>query len=360
MATYQPEPGTTLTIPRRTLRVTAWDTERREPQRVDADIEDGPPDPTARRPHLGLLLLPDVTRGTVVRVRPPGDAAFFPAAARIGLRLETEPRPGAEPVEVVVENVDVAGLRACEVLVLRPQGDLVAVEVVDAVGEDPMEGLAARVRSRAWAALRVEERGHPDRRRTTLLVDRSGSMRPAAEDGSLAALVEAVAGLASVVGRRDPVRVGLTGRLVTWLPPVRGPELARSVVAALAERGHGCGFRPSAVELDSPDAYRREPGTEPGAVFVVTDTTPSDVATLADQTRRDGRLRQVLVAGPDHAGRATSALPHTVLAPPPPGLRATEHLLGPGSHGALDAFLDSLLAPWAALADPLTASEGTP
>lgn len=342
MATYQPDPGTTVTVPRRTLRVSAWDTVRREPQRIDADIEDGPPDPTAHRPHLGMLLLPDVTRGTVVRVRPPGDAAFFPAAARIGLRLETEPRPGAEPVEVVVENVDVAGLRACEVLVLRPRGDLIGVEVVDAVGEDPMEGLAARVRSRAWAALRVEERGHPERHLTTLLVDRSGSMRPAVEDGSLAALVEAVVGLASVVGRREPVRVGLTGRLVTWLPPARGPELARVVVAALDEDGYGCGFRPSGIELDAPEDPDR-----PSAVFVLTDATPSDVAVLAAQARHDGRRRHVLVAGHDQAGRTTAAVPHTVLAPPPGGQRAVEHLLAAGSKRALEEFLDSLLAPWA-------------
>ncbi len=342
MATYQPEPGSTVTVPRRTLRVSAWDTRRREPQRIDADIEDGPPDPTARRPHLGLLLLPDVVRPTVVRVRPPGDAAFFPAGARIGLRLETEPTPGAEPVEVIVENVDVAGLRACEVLVLRPRDGVpptLAVEVVDAVGEDPMEGLAARVRSAAWAALRVEERGHPERHDTTLLVDRSASMRSAVADGSLATLVEAVVGLASVIGRRDPVRVGLAGRLVSWLPPVRGPELPAAVAAALEDGGYGCGFRPASADLDD------TPG-RPSAIFLLTDATPGDVTALADRSRRDGRRRHVLVAGPDLAGRRTAGVPHTVLVPPPPGARSTEHLLAPESRRVRERFLASLLAPW--------------
>ena len=90
----------------------------------------------------------------------------------------------------------------------------------------------------AWAALLVEERGHPERHDTTLLVDRSASMRSAVADGSLATLVEAVVGLASVIGRRDPVRVGLAGRLVTWLPPVRGPELPAAVATALEDGGY--------------------------------------------------------------------------------------------------------------------------
>jgi hypothetical protein len=218
----------------------------------------------------------------------------------------------------------------------------VVVEVVDAVGDDPLDGLAALVRAHAWSRLRVEEQGPPPRWQLTLLVDGSGSMRPAIDDGSVAALVEAVVGLGAVLGVGGTPRTGVYGRPVTWLADGPGRHLAHTVETTIREGGYGVGFRPSAVELPA----RGDGGS---AVVLITDGPPADAAELAARCARDDVRCQILVAGPEdsvrHAPPGTDGA-YTVLAPPPPGRSAREHLLEPGSGAVLDAVLTSLLDSW--------------
>lgn len=341
MPTYMPERGSAVAMPPRPLQVHAWDQHTTRPVRLRADLEDGPPDPRAQYPYAGLLLLPGVGRPTRVRVSPAQDGTLFPHGTRIGLRLQTDGVAGTEPVQVVVGGVDASGLGSCDLLLLRPQTDRLVVEVLDAVGDDPLDGLAAVVRAQAWKHLQVEEYGPPPRWALSLLVDGSGSMRAGIDDGSVAALVEAVVGLAAVLGAGGTARTGISGRAVTWLADSPGRHLADTVVTAIRDGGYGVGFRPSATELPAAGPDGR------GAVVLITDGSPPDAAALAERCARDGVHGQVLVTGHQAVvGNPPPGIAYTVLAPPPPGRPALEHLRAPESAAVLDAFLTSLLAPW--------------
>jgi len=162
--------------------------------------------------------------------------------------------------------------------------------------------------------------------------------------GSVAALVDAVVGLSYVVGRPGRVRAGLLGRRACWLPELPARGLSDAVLAEIGRTGLECGFRPSHAPLPVPVG-----AGPPVVMYMVTDAAPPDAEALAEATAGDGVTRHVLVSGRRGTFPACpSGVHYTVLEPPPPATSAAEFLLQPSSAAAVETFVSSLVAPWAA------------
>lgn len=333
-------------IPSRTLHLSVWRTGSGRPVRLRIEV-DGIPDDSAvihRSPELTVLRAP--AQRLVVRVLPDSGESAFADGTAVTLRLRTEVSRSSreEPDEVVVETVDVSGLASRELAVLAPDGPWLSVSAVNAVTDGPIDRFAARVRSRARAVLGRDEIAGTDRADLLVAVDISASMRPALSDGSVAALVDAVVGLSYVVGRPGRVRAGLLGRRACWLPELPARGLSDAVLAEIGRTGLECGFRPSHAPLPVPVG-----AGPPVVMYMVTDAAPPDAEALAEATARDGVTRHVLVSGREGTFPACpSGVRYTVLEPPPPATSAAEFLLQPSSAAAVETFVSSLVAPWAA------------
>ncbi|MCV7083928.1 hypothetical protein H7H37_25190, partial [Mycolicibacterium insubricum] len=110
-------------------------------------------------------------------------------------------------MQVTFEPVDVSGAGAMELAGLSPAGSVIEVEA-RAVADTPLGPLAnmARTAARRGSGTRQRSRGGSLR----IAVDASASMLPAFADGSVAAAVDVIIGVADVAGinQVDAVLVG--------------------------------------------------------------------------------------------------------------------------------------------------------
>lgn len=356
MPTYLLYQDDRVRIPSRPLHLSARQTRTGRPVRLRTEV-DNVPDSSAYHQSPELTVLPAPTRPMLVRVLP--DAGVFAEGTSVTLRLVTEVSPGSgeEADEIVVDAVDVSGLPSRELVLLTPDGGRLTVAAMNAVAEEPMDGFAAHVRSVARTVLGRDELPGSDRVDLLVGVDISASMRPAVADGSVAALVDAVVGLSTVVGRPGRVRAGLLGRRPCWLPEMPARDLSAAVVAEIGRTGPECGF------VRSPAPPPDEVGSGgPTMMFLVTDAAPPHAQLLAEATERDGITRHILVSGwPGACGDCPAGLRCTVLEPPPPvATSAGQHLLQPSSAAVVETFVSSLLAGWTNEFDGADAYRGDP
>lgn len=332
MPSYRLESGQEVLVSARQLHLRAWDRRTMTAVQLRAEHRGGRAAETWS-PNPERTILPTVREPTVLRVVPPAGQAAFGADVEVTVHLQADLPPHAEQEEVLLEAVPVAGRAAPEVMELDGESTLIRVRAVRAPVEGPARGLSARVGAEARRLLGTDEIAGHERARLVVGVDCSGSMRGPLQDGSVAALVEAVAGLARVVGDGDPAQVLLLGRQSRRLTVSAEAELGTTVQAELLKTGFEVGFRPAVDDLPC------GPGRTVG--YLVTDAEPSNAADLAVAHPVEWH---VLVAGTAAAGHGPVI--STALERPPAGTAATEFLQTPGGAAALSALVSSMLTHW--------------
>ena len=145
----------------------------------------------------------------------------------------------------------------------------------------------------------------------------SSSTAPLYADGTVAAVVDVVVGLSHVIGHGRALDVALLGEPTVHVRSDEPIALAEATDEAIRTTGRGCGFRSVARE---PQVGRET------IVYVLTDAVPVDVGAIR-AARDRGENRCLVVAGHGRPSRSAPDVPTTVLAPPPRGTTATDHLL---------------------------------
>lgn len=323
-------------LPRRPLAVTV------DAPGVSVEVWAFGPDGTGAgqvlNPRPGLMILPRVDSETVVMARPSSGAGGFPQGTVLHVTIGVDSERDPDPERAELTPIDVSGLHGVELATIAPVGDRLEVTARKTAVDVPLSDLAARARSAARGLLRVDRLPEMRRLLVEVDIDTTISMLPRIEDRSIRAVVDIVAGIATVVGARDSVQVNLIGGAVTTPPSGELRDLADRVQAELDVAGLGVGFRSAAIDRSSRVAET--------LVVTVTDAVP------ADRVRDGGagsavRPHLVLLA-PRSAG-AAAEVGVTVVAPPEAGGDLVPALLADADE--LSRVVESLLAEVAALQD---------
>lgn len=238
-----------------------------------------------------MVLIPAITAELIVGVKPIGTGTF---AHETIIHLSAGPDSHGEldPVQVAFDPVNVSGCQAMELAALTPCGRRVEVCVLG-VADLPLSRLAsmARTAARRKAGARLPSPGGS----LSIGVDTSASMRAAFTDGSVAAAVDMLVGVADVA-HIGPITATLVGAQAVPVDAA-APELAQAVSTNPAR--WSAGARWSTL----PDSDR---------TVVVSDHVNHAVK----------RQFSTLCISGNH--RLSAAAP--LLAPPPPGVTAEEYL----------------------------------
>lgn len=147
-------------------------------------------------PHA--ILAPAISEPLTVRVEP-NDTATFGHGTIVHLTIRCGSRAESDPVQVRFDPINVSGCGTMELICLTPLRDSISV-ALRAVPDVPLSPLAsmARTAARRSAASHRSSQGGS----LSIAVDTSGSMKRAFDDGSVAAAIDAVIGVANTVGIR--------------------------------------------------------------------------------------------------------------------------------------------------------------
>lgn len=177
-----------------------------------------------------MLVFPSVTSETVLAVTPPEGSTSFPAGSSALLTIMGASQD-ADPDRVNVARVDVSGMSTAELARLRPsaQGVTISAEAQQETRALSLVGDAARV-----SAIRLSEAGvlrATAVRRIVAIADDSASFRTHIADGSFAAAIELLTGIADVIAPEQQIELLLPGRQPVGLgaPENAGTQAARIV-----------------------------------------------------------------------------------------------------------------------------------
>ncbi len=173
-----------------------------------------------------VVIVPELTCGLTVGVMPHGTTAFSHGTI-VHLAIGSDSPDEFDPVQIGFDPVNVSGCGAMELAALTPHGDRVKV-AVRAVADVPLSTLASMARTAARRKVGSAQQSRAGS--LSIGIDTSTSMLSAFGDGSVAAAIDAIVGVADVVGIRD-VNAALVGGHCT---PVTAPvaELAQAVTGA--------------------------------------------------------------------------------------------------------------------------------
>lgn len=223
------------------------------------------------------LLVHQLGGPLVLRVVPLGALDALPNHSSVQLQIDIE-NPGHAGQQVRSQLVDVSGLPYADVLELTPLIDgRWSIHNPLPQHADTAEGIRALARNGARTVTglpRVEPGGE---RHTYVVLDRSASMSAALRDGTVARLVETVAGVDEVVGAGAGVRVWSASAEVR--PETRGADDADGLVVDVRSAPTS-GFQLTRVV----ESLAGMPG--PAAVYVVTDDLPFDLERAAEAVAR--------------------------------------------------------------------------
>lgn len=269
MPTYVLEGGGRARLPRKplTLRVQGRSTPGADGgQPRLAAFRDGYPDHTAITPMPGMLVLPRVEGDTVVRVLPESGKTFGSASV-LSLSAAIEIHGDTDPERAVMSSIDVSGLNSRDLVTVSPCDGELEVVAMGLVADVPLPELASKARDLARELLGTER--VPDELTVglDLVVDTSASMRPYVLDGSVAAVVEVVAGVSRVVSGDHDLTATLSSARSTPLPPTAPDALPQVVHDALVAAPMTTGFR--SVTAKAGDS---------SISCVISDSIPADLA----------------------------------------------------------------------------------
>ncbi|MGW6694922.1 hypothetical protein ACWF62_14240 [Rhodococcus sp. NPDC054953] len=253
-------------LPRRTLAVTVDAVG--SPVQVRALADDGTALAAAVYPREGFMVLPRIEATTMVAARPGDTGEPFPEGTILHVVIGEDSALRADPERAELTPIDVSGLHHVELATIRPAGDRLEVTARKTAADVPLGELAMRARSAARGALRLDRLPPRLQVSVELDIDTTYSMLPRIDDGSIRAMVEIVAGITTVIGAGESLRVNLIGRTVTTLPSCELRDVADRVQAALDVASLGVGFRPASVDRTDAGGSHQ--------VFCVTDLPPAD------------------------------------------------------------------------------------
>lgn len=194
---------------------------------------DGRPDEHVLRPVADKMILPVIDQPVLIRATPTGGGTFGSATV-ITCTAELDVRGEVDSERAVLAQVDLSGLTGRDLISITPDGTRLELTSLGAVTNAALPELAAAARDLAREVLGAERAEAAHRRDLDLLVDCSASMRPLMADGSVAAALDVVTGVAQVTS--DDITIRLAGATATELPQVPLAELSRaSTEAALAQ-----------------------------------------------------------------------------------------------------------------------------
>lgn len=280
MPTYVLEGGSAITLPAKPVSI-RLQSSRSAAVRLEAVGIDGPVRSIAPAP--GMLVVPQVPGPVTVRAVP-AEGGRFESGSVLNLTIGYESRQDLDPDRGVLNGLDVSGLQHRDVVMLEPNGDRIGVTVLGpAAAEEPLSPGAELARDAAREVLGTDQL--PSRSAVTAVVaiDVSASMRPLHADGTVAQVLDILAGVHRVVGR--PAKGSLRGCLVAgqgrWLSPAPPERFAQEAVQAAQDLPLSTGFRSAAV-LDPQRSGA--PADSPVLHWLVTDGAPGDVAALQGRT----------------------------------------------------------------------------
>lgn len=257
MATYLLDSDRSVGLPAVPLRVTA---QVSGVPGAALELRSAPDSGTvAHRPKPMLLLLAQVRGSATVVVRSP-DGTPFPEGATASLEITANARAGDDADVALLQGVRVGGLVERALLTVSRPGATIDVQAItSSTDEVDLGRLGDAARATVLSTLGVSTLGEGATRSVTIGADASASFRHRADDGSLAAVLDLLAGVSSVVAHGRSLNALLLGGTPTAVP-VRGPEgLRAGVLDAVASAPRSSGV--SARSLDPSG----------GAAFIVTD-----------------------------------------------------------------------------------------
>lgn len=263
MPTYVLEGGGRAKLPAKPLTLRVQAPEGTPPEL--AAFVGGQPDHRAITPMPGMLVLPRVESDTVVRVLP-GTGDTFGSASVLSLSAAIEIHGDSDPERAVMSSIDVSGLSGRDLVTVRPAGSELEVVAMGLVADAPLPELAGRARDAARELLGTERVPDDLTVGLDLVVDTSASMRPHVLDGSVAAVVEVVAGVSRVVCGEHELTATLSSARAQRLPATAPDALPKTVHDALVAAPMTTGFRSRSG--DSPSG---------SIACVVSDAIPADL-----------------------------------------------------------------------------------
>lgn len=274
MPTYVLEGGKSITLPNHPVSIRLQS--GAHVVRLEATAASGPVQ--AISPTAGLMVVPKVTEPVTIRTVPGSGERFGPGSV-LDLMVGYESRQDLDPDRGVLSGVDVSGLRHRDILVLEPDEGRIRVTVLGPpAAEAPLPPVAERARDAARELLGTDQLPPSEAVTSVVAVDLSASMRALLADGTLAQVLDIIAGVHRVVGRAEDgqLRAAVVTDTARWMAPVPPEKFATAVTEHCGDPSLATGFRAATV-LDVPGL-----DADPARVrrWVITDGVPADAASL--------------------------------------------------------------------------------
>lgn len=327
MAIYVLEGTGSARLPRRPLTVTLTiDGNPASRAALVAKLSDGS-DAPVRRHSAGMLIIPRVDDDIVITAVPDqGRDRFDPnTVLHIEIRLDSAD-PNSDRAQLSPREV--SGLASIELAVLTPDAtDQITVTTRLQAVDAPLPLVAARARVDCRGAIGVDQLPVGKQVSLSCVIDASVSMAARQRDGSLAAAIDIVAGIAAVISGSTPVHVVVANDRPTALPAVSGAELSGHAIAHIADSGYGVGA--------GVDAAVQHAATASGLTIVITDAP-------APALHAPGAVSRLVLTKSSSAQRYPGFT--GAVCPPPPSGTAAAEFLGANPHVISTVVID-LVAP---------------
>jgi hypothetical protein len=230
-------------------------------------------------PRPGMLVVPMPSGRSVVRVSPVG-AAAFPAGTVLGLALVVDERL-PDPDRIVLANVDVSGLPHRDLATLEVTGAKLTARAAAVESAAVLSELATAARIATREILSIDRVGPDSAVNVSAVVDGSASLEPRWRDGTLAALLEVLLGVADVVAADRSVDAALVTDGVEFLP-----QSAHADLVVEMTRLRGTARLSTGADLGDAALFDRHPGEATVTYLVSDDVISSAVRQPAPTDRR--------------------------------------------------------------------------
>lgn len=307
MPTYMLEPGTAVLLPAKTLLV---EVQSVDPQAKLPLVRVQPAAGAGHQPVVreqgGRFVLQGLDGPSVVRLVPPAGVDLFGPGTVVSVTVDSwESRDS----RVVLNGVDVSGLRSFDLVEVEPAGTNLRLTAVGTADETqrpdvPLHPLAQLARDAARQVLGVPQVEPDAAVDVTAVIDISASMRHNISAGEVLATLQLLTGLAGVIAPARRFRVALRGARNQWLPDSPPADLAAAAQSALEQAPLSSGFRSSSIPA--------EQGAR-SLTFLITDGVPADLPTTVADAENDHGLRHLIMLQPAGADEVDLGLPYTLL-----------------------------------------------
>jgi hypothetical protein len=301
-------------------------------------VREGLPLSTVVRPRPDLLIVPQVDGVVTVRVVPTGVPRFeSQTIGHLSLRVDDPGSP--DPDRGVLVPIDLTGLTGRDLIVLESDGAALlvrAARVLAPPADLGVVGNAARAVTTEILGVQVVE--DLVALNVVIVVDTSASMTRFERDGTVATVVDLLAGVGDVVSPGMKTAIATVGREARIGRGVRPVELAAERETAVAGRTAGTGLRSGA---DGLTGFAPESNT---VTYLVTDAVPADVDDLVAADSVPGEARHLVIVGTAAASalQPAVAVPTTLVHTPAEPIGLADQLLG--DRAQLQRTVRSLLA----------------